>query len=163
PGGGQLDVGDAFDFVGASAFSVELWATPALTSSFQNVAEKRAFDGGAADGWVLYFNSVDGGMAEVQFEQPAWGAADQRVAWSEIDGAARPLHVVVTYDSSQGIRLYVNDVRTANAFDADGGPIANGIALTLLGGYTGMLDELAIYDHALSQDRVAAHFHAAGR
>ncbi len=162
-GGGWLDVGDAFDFLGASPFSIEVWAAPILDGGFKNIAEKRAFDGGAADGWVLYFAGLaDGGAAEVQFEQPAF-APGQRVAWESIDVTTGAQHVVVTYDPSQGLRLYVNNVRTMMAFDTDAGPVANMVSLVLGRGYAGMLDELALYDHALTQDRVAAHFHAAGR
>lgn len=77
-----------------------------------------------------------------------------------------PHHVVVTYDGSQ-TKIYVDAVAgvavpQSNALSY-GTPAGLGIGGTAVGDDTNSatIDEIVLYDHALSGDRVAAHFKAA--
>jgi hypothetical protein len=82
--------------------------------------------------------------------------------------AGRFAHLVMAYDGAL-MRLYVDGVLrdTANGLlDVPNSPDARLVFGDRVQGtfykLHGVLDEIAIYDHALSPARVAAHFAAAG-
>lgn len=150
-----LEVGDVYDFVAKSPFTIEAWAQPVLDAAFRNIGDKRAGDG---SGWILYFREE----GTVQFEQRWTGG--QRVGWDETPRAyPRPAHVVVTFDGSK-LAMYLDNEKFVKVFTDDvGGPVKNGDSLVWGGGYAGLLDEVAIYDKALPPERISAHYKAAGR
>jgi hypothetical protein len=71
------------------------------------------------------------------------------------------LHVVATYDGTN-VALYVNGQPFATSaistpLVATGAPLTAGV-LANWGSFTGVLDEIAIYDKALTPARIAAHY-----
>ena len=60
--------------------------------------------------------------------------------------------------------MYLDGVKLAKVYDeGTGGPSPFEAAMQIAVAYTGLLDEMAIYDHALAADRIQAHRTAAGR
>lgn len=149
-----LEVGDVFDFPGKQPFTIEVWGLPTVDDTYTNIGAKRA----NGSGWVLYFRNT----GTVQFEQ-YWPNSSGRVGFSEQSRTfTTPAHVVVTYDGSK-LAMYYDNVKLPKTYqdDADGGgPIHLATPLYWAPGYHGLLDEIAIYDHALPADRVSAHFKA---
>ncbi len=150
-----LEVGNVYDFAGSAPFTIEAWAEPVLDSAFLNIGGKRDGD---RFGWVLYFRQE----GTAQFEQ-RW-MSGERVGYNETPRAyARPAHVVVTFDGAK-LAMYLDNEKFLKVFvPATGSAMTVGASLVWGGGYTGLLDEIAIYDKALSPERVSAHYKAAGR
>jgi hypothetical protein len=145
--GGQVTIGDLFRFAGTAAFSIEAWVQPAPTGAYLAVLARHA----GPDGYVLF---IDPG-GKVSFERQGTSVFGPR-----LDTAAFS-HVVTTYDGTS-LRLYIDGV------SADGptpsGSITGSASSFLLGNdndgdlFKGVLDEVAVYDHALTEARIAAHY-----
>jgi hypothetical protein len=158
---GQSDLtpGDYFDILGASAFAVEFWARPDDgDAGDQNVVMKGMYRG--TSGYVAYFRAGP----NVQFEE-TWAPDSERSAFKACPISNGFVHVVATLDTKNLIHIYVNGVEAALADEtsAEGGPIADGDPLFLGQSFTGVIDEVALYDHSLSAEQVAAHYLAASR
>jgi len=152
---GRLDVGDDFDFAGKVPYTIEFWVKPQIVGRFGDVLDKRDTPNGK--GWIAYVHDGPG----VQLEQPVPGGG--RTAYVDVpsltDGKFH--HVVFTFDPTQPtsirLRLFVDSVRT-DGFSDDLDAADTTIVLTMASTYVGVLDEVALYDHALSADRVSAHY-----
>jgi hypothetical protein len=156
---GYVTVTGAFSFTG-SAFSTELWVRPKFNDAVNRFALAKATQYPDISGFEV---SVQNGLVcGVVAHQSNFGNACGAIAVNEFS------HVVFTYDLSK-CRTYVNG---ALKDEQDCSAIAITLAATdlTLGAFSpalfpleGALDEVAIYDHVLPLDRVAAHFHASGR
>lgn len=155
-----LEVGDYFDFAGKTAFTLEAWARPTLKNDYQAVFRKRA--AGANGGLITYFRASDPLNPGFKMSQETTGASGRAVSVDVDPSFANAYHhVVVTYDpastTSARVLLYVDGVRTSGSDDDL--PAVDTAQVFWIGyGYTGFLDELAIYAKALDAERVLAHF-----
>ena len=164
---GQIGLGDAFDFVGSVPYTVEAWVKPTvLDLSYRRIFSKEAYDIMAQrQGYTAYarapqpnafgFERWLDGVTTAQLHADTSIPLD---AWS---------HVVSVFDGKDCI-LYLDGVLVvgigfampADIIDQDGiftwGASSGGSSQ-----WEGALDELAIYDKALTQPRIAAHFAAA--
>lgn len=152
--GGNLDVGDHLDLAGQQAYSIEFWAFMKGTAEFENVFHKRD---GNRKGWIVYFR---GGAESVQIEHTY--AAGQRTTFAKMPlPKAKFHHVVFVFDPADPTekrqRVYVDGMRT-DGFSDDGPADDVTTSLRLLESMVGILDEVAIYDRALTVERIAAHF-----
>jgi hypothetical protein len=130
--------------------SVELWlkttATNAVAFSNRNDVSHFVYIGSDADGKAFVFDS-----APLTSAQPV---NDGR--WHQL---------VYTYDGKTG-RLYVDGALAASADYArieGGAPAYLGYDATLKNGFTGSLDEVAVYGGALTPAQVKTHFDAAAK
>lgn len=158
----KLKLAQRVDFQGVTPFSVEVWLSPTTTATGGGfIVDHEAWDG--RRGWLLSANSVrfgferwfDGGSSSIGVEQPA------------VDGEWH--HVIMSFDGTTQ-RLYIDGLRRTTGMR----PVplvVIGVPWTVGGqncaqcsgnGFTGSVDELAIYGSALSEERIAAHF-GAGR
>jgi hypothetical protein len=148
------------DFLGLAAFSVEIWAK-GDKESYGFIIDHEAYP---RHGWSLF-----AGDTGLYFER--WGASDHAASTSAspfADGAWH--HVVGTWDGTV-LRTYVDGALVnANAevttrIDESAGEWSVGgqNCVCTANFFTGALDELAIYDVALTPEHIANHFHAAGR
>ncbi|MEJ7733151.1 MAG: LamG domain-containing protein [Polyangiaceae bacterium] len=157
---GQVVIGDYLDFPGMAAFSVEAWirpddVQPAPCCSMIVSKQVAPLD----DGWQIGF-AQDGQAAFVAREvDPLY----------ELVGAPIPtgkyVHVVGTF-ASPTLRLYIDGteaqaIRSTVLLSDHSAPLKIG-ARDAGEAYAGLIDEVAVYDHALSAERVLAHFIAAG-
>jgi hypothetical protein len=166
-GSGVVLMPPGLDFSGTSPFTIELWAdqtqpTSGYTIDHNDHARTR-------DGWDLYRNAD--AVAIERFDNGTTAGS----AVTSVPGGL-PLgtyhHVVATYDGSE-LRLYIDaDLGRGGFTGAALSMATTGIAWTIgqasncpcgVPGFIGSLDEVAVYTKALGQDRVAAHYHAAGR
>jgi hypothetical protein len=153
------------DFPGASAFSLEIWAKPTSDddqTGYGFVVDHQSYE--PREGYALRISRFD-----VAFERWAGGST---FGSNATENRALSLqvwhHVVATFDGAN-LRLFVDGQQTAfNGVPSDmpampeswtiGGPNCECSANR----FAGALDELAVYDYALSPDRVRAHFEASG-
>ncbi len=154
-GNGYLDVGDHYDIVGFTPFSFEAWVK-AGWQDFENVIVKRD---SYQNGYVLYLRTGP----QAQFEE-GFGDAGDAVVWEDPVSTGDFVYLVVTYDPSVGVMMYLNGVGAlmSDTFNEDGGvPGPVSASLRLGDALSGTLDEVALYGHALSVERISAHYQAA--
>ena len=137
-----------------SAFSLECWAKPGLEEAGTIMA---SYDSaGGFDLNAFYVTST----WNVSMEGPSPTFLNSRRIL-----ANQWNHLVVTYNGSNAC-LYVNGVLTATRAGATyspniSAPITFGMPTSTPNpnaAFMGDLDEVAVYDHALSADRVAVHY-----
>jgi Concanavalin A-like lectin/glucanases superfamily len=152
-----IPVGDFYGFAGNAAFSLEVWLQPTSFPTNANTVFSKT-------------DSTDGYFVDVS------PSSFVRVArWSQgvenMVGASTGLvlgryaHVVITYDGARDC-FYVDGAPAGCAAQAQsiGGTSASfTIGRYSLGGsgFDGLIDEVAVYDHVLPADRIAAHRQAA--
>jgi hypothetical protein len=157
---GWVDAGDVLDFPGLAPFSVEAWVGPApFRVPYPRLVQKEAADANSRrQGYLLYMSEETGRLG---FERWRDGEADVAITPDALPIDA-VTHVVATYDGGV-MRLYI-----------DGTPVTEGPSRRELldtdftfriGGrsddaspFSGIIDEVAIYDRALSEEEITAHF-----
>ena len=156
--GDYVDMGARFGFPGTLAFTIEAWVKPDVNGSYNGVVSKddESASGNTRVGYHMYTQTTAFG-----FERND-GALSQDVRTAALT-TARWTHVAVTYDSAK-LSLYTDGVRqtmtavpnvvlpaTSNAFVV--GARNGGEYLW----HRGAIDEVAVYDKALTDQQIAAH------
>jgi large repetitive protein len=149
-------------FAGTRDFSVEAWARPTDLSGMPRLV---AGVSGTPylDGWSLTYGNA--GDERPSVERDREGGAEATFAEAGTLGAY--VHLVGTYDGAN-LRLYANG-KLASSIPSplpipglSGKPFTVGADANLVDQhFTGDIDEVAVYDHALLPERVKAHFDAA--
>lgn len=158
----SLDVGDLFDFAGKAPFTLEVWVKPKAKESYGNLIQKvneTSFDG--------YRLGLDDGQPSFMALKSGVTGPDGRVSLGAESETPLPLeftHLVVTvaFKFQRGnATLYVNGVASPIGGYDSPGDLPDTTAHLLLGkAFEGTLDEVAIYDKALSPERILAHYNA---
>jgi hypothetical protein len=152
----------AFVFAGRAPFSLEVWLDPqTVDGAVRRIAHRGTPTAGG--GWEFYYTSN-----YLQTKRSDGDGGSDGYASTDGPAAGVFAHLVMTYDGAQ-MRLYVEGVlrSTANgSLDVPNSPDARLVFGDLVQPayfkLHGVLDEIAIYDHALSAERIAAHLAAAG-
>lgn len=155
---GRVLIGDVLDQT--SSFSLECWCKPnaiAFANAVDGAALIHKDDGSSNGSWSLTLNN---GICTFLLR----GSNPETLATSAIFGKGKWYHVVAVLDASLGDwRIYVNNVLAAQ--DTIGPVQADIAALLTLGNsagatmpFDGILDEVAIYDRALTADEVSEHY-----
>ncbi|HEX7667901.1 MAG TPA: LamG-like jellyroll fold domain-containing protein [Polyangiaceae bacterium] len=173
-----VSCGDHFSFDGDVPFSIELWIQVDLSTAFdtfyRRLLSREGSDPNAQQGYGVLFHREDRLLVELT----RWDVSSGKPQYSggTFDGNGTLAttsgfdHVVFTYTSGRVV-FYVNDKVVVD--DPSSGTIQNASsAIFVLGattydlpdegaGFVGSMDEVAIYDHVLTSDRVDAHYRAA--
>lgn len=149
--GAQIDMGDRFGFPGNAAFTIEMWVNPTAPAGL--LVGKNDFNTATSlyDGWLIYYHETN-----TMLRRAAENIAAPPITVGEYS------HLVATYDGVTAV-MYVNGVGSS---DVTSVAMPNAIAPFLVGRqamgqwapYIGLIDELAIYDYALTPTEVAAHY-----
>jgi hypothetical protein len=158
--GSRADMGDRFDFAGMASFSIELWVRPAVVrGSYDGIFSKEDDDVKGRQGYFMYLQEGDLGF-------------ERRLDGQREDVKAPPLavgttvHLAVTFDGAT-MRLYLDAAQLDEQvvtlpLPDHGRPFVLGARNGGDFGYlAGVVDELALYDKALSPERLSAHVAAA--
>jgi hypothetical protein len=156
---------NVFPFTGNAPFSVEAWViqtVPPATDIYPGIVSKEDTTSTRV-GWTLLSYDVSGKMV---FEFARRSSTDANAIDSATPVAYNTWHHVAgTYDGT-ALRIYVNGALSATEPDAPASIPAN-TARLLIGatGYsgnstTGRIDEVAIYNKALTAARIKAHYDA---
>jgi hypothetical protein len=152
----RLDVGDRFDFVDLAPATIELWLNAEVIDTvYRHVETKMLYTdaGQPDDGMYLYLHTGQ----VLGFER--WNNNTTQNDMASPMSTNTWAHVVATFDGSN-MTLYVGGVQVQTGATAIA-MVANGVHLQWGQSFQGTLDELALYDHALTAARVQAHFQAA--
>jgi hypothetical protein len=139
----------------------------AIVKSYQWLAGTEA-DTDPRSGWSIWSNGTGGTGYEVWGAPLVDGGTTQRRG-SYVNAPAlvtgRFQHLVVTYNGAAAA-MWIDGVKAANVSSTtaapDTGRLMLGCRRAIGNGYgcvdDGLLDEVAIYDHALADTRIAAHY-----
>lgn len=160
--GSYVYVANAYDFPGTQAFSIEVWVKPSSLSGTRRIVSHRT-TGSSPTGYRLALKD-----SSIEFDRINSGSISGGVAVAAMTSTGQWAHIVGTYDGGQ-LRLYLDGVAVSNV--ASTGSIVASSADLVFGAasggedyfFSGVLDEVAIYDHALTAERVGAHKAASGR
>lgn len=164
----------AFD--GTAPFSVELWAsvTFADNSFGYLISNSKDTDMGSDGYWIAAGKDANNDDDDV-YAGRAWQTNGSEVGYTAFN-AGNPHHYVFTYDGSR-TKLYVDGDTDAcgSAECTVNGPLSASFDSELIiggswngqdgdfynGGFVnGMIDEVAVYDYALTPQQIAAHLQA---
>ena len=145
------------DFAGMAPITIELWMNPTtIDSSYRYLVYKETQP--PRNGYGVLITTTGG--VDVAFERLAGN--------SPIDDIGIPIeagmgfsYVVFSYDGSS-VSSYLNGALTQTQTFKNS-LVATSVPITIGGGqnsagFVGVIDEVAIYDHALTATQIAAHF-----
>jgi hypothetical protein len=149
----------AFNFAGGNSFSIAAWVKPASISGFLTLVSREDGSGG----WVLYNSGTGGGGDHLTFTKI--GVTDIDLGFALSSGGTWQ-HVVLTYAAGAWV-LYVDN--TPRGSGTENSSINSAAAASLRTGattfgenYFGQLDEVRIYNRALSSGDVTELFNFTG-
>ncbi|MBI5100223.1 MAG: VCBS repeat-containing protein [Nitrospirae bacterium] len=175
-------VGEAFSFDGEgdymqtgdidlpSNFTIDTWINPDSLTGAQVLVSKDN-----ADAYRSYYLAFDSGGKLLVSVRNTTGAFTQYRTDNIVLSAGQWNHIAATYDggaaAGQKVKFYVNGVNAGAAslggYDAGGTPENNALAVTLgmladgvSGPYSGLIDEVEIFNRALSSSEIAAIYNA---
>lgn len=164
-GGGNVNIGDVFDFVGTAAFSVEFWMKPTTIDatgrrivSKENIVTNR-------QGWGIRLgSSITRSLEFVRYTGVGSNTNAANPPSAPTTGSW--WHVVCTYDGTTML-VYLNGTAgtgvASSVSDVDHTQplrLADDSRGTATNPYLGLLDEVAIYNAALSSAQVSNHYNA---
>jgi hypothetical protein len=149
----QIVIGDAFAFDGNAPFTVEAWVAPDPTPG--DIVSRRD---GTDRGWVLRITSA----RTLGLFRILGGLFVEGAESDPLPTGAR--HVAGRYNPNGGPEtacVFINGVKSRCGVAPT--PIAGAQGPVAIGanGYSGVIDEVAIYDRPVSDERLGAHFSAA--
>ncbi len=146
-----VDLGPIFRFDGTVSYTLEAWVRPEASATYGTVLGRNA----DPDGYSLYVSPVPGEGALRQAVD-----ASASVAGAVLDAVSFS-HVVVTFDGAK-LRLYANGALAGSTATS---VATKGTAKSFYIGadgdgtfFKGTIDEPAVYDHALTPERIFAHY-----
>lgn len=147
-----LDVGDAFSFAGKSSFTLEAWVKTSGSDGDQRLFYKR--DDGGPGGYVVYLAGD---------ETPHFECTAGVSSWSEkaipIDTFVHIAVVVTWRDGTAHAWLYKNGAQAEKGgFETTNAVPTTTVPLVIGDGVKGTIDEVALYDTALSEARILRHY-----
>jgi hypothetical protein len=155
---GRVLIGDFHDFVNRAPFTVEAWARSDSFAAAQHIMFKR--DVSNTDGWIFGFSAG----AQLRITRRHGGSSTSQFE-SGTSSTGTWYHCVATYDGTD-LLLYKNNTvygpttSTGNIEDISDN-LHIGCNSGVSGGFfNGKLDEVAVYNTALSATRIAAHYNA---
>jgi len=156
---GGVYAGDVFDFEGNLPYSLEAW----IAADVLDFESRYVFNKGADDNLGLQQYGIFVQGATLGFERHVDSAPI--AAFTAAPRLGQFTHVVGTYDGS-ALRLYVDGQLVDSAPDNRAAKpttssLLVGLESQFLGDFGGTIDEVAIYDKALSSERISVHYKAA--
>ncbi|MEA2748180.1 MAG: hypothetical protein QOI41_2323 [Myxococcales bacterium] len=158
-----VDLGDTFRFTKNAPFSIEAWVLPDPTATaFLHIFTREVRQAGPADGYAMVLESRMAAYAE-----RAENGSNQRTPGTPVPQNAFA-HLVATYDGAT-LRMYVDGKADTKAVVGDSASMNDVVAHAFIGStgtgnfFNGTIDEVAIYDKALTPAQVQAHHDAASR
>lgn len=149
-----------FAFTDTDPMSIEMWLSfPAnFSENIMNASELLAFNSNT-DGWRLQVT----GSGTLQWIREIADVREQVIVEQFDDDATSFTHVVATYDGAT-MRLFVQGREVGLTLDSRPIPTLSSQLVIGSGNLVGsgtdvsiLIDEVAIYPHALSVDRIQAH------
>lgn len=152
----------SYGFAGTSAFTIEAAIKPnTVDSTSRRIFSSEVLSGGSVvNGYGLWNN---GNVNKLQVCRIPSGSYDCATTSAAASGVAK--HVAATYDGTT-LKLYVNGTSVAST--SSKGSITAPSSFTVgarsdfAGSWSGIIDDAAVYDRALSEAEIEEHVEAAG-
>ena len=169
----DVPANSAFNWTGTESFSIEFWVkTPVLPSGENQVVIGRYDSGTGMMWWAGLHGRTTGDAGKVQFSLTDTSGAtpvSREIIGSTVLDPGTWHHVVVIRDGNQN-SIYANGVLEATLEWGFSDGFSSGVAALNIGwlnrsaGFhlSGWIDELALYNRALTPDEVTTHFNAGG-
>lgn len=160
-GTGGIRVGDVFDFEQRKPFSLETWFyLESFDRTFRFIFNNSEFIGGKRASYGVYVEEFNGLVLERYVNDTGYSAG------RKVPAVKQWHHVVAVYDGTN-LRLYLNGLESSSTVDdREAAPktvgLFIGIGSSVSPALQGRLDEVAVYEKALSPERIEAHY-LAGR
>jgi hypothetical protein len=157
---GYVNAHNSFPFAGNAPFSLEAWVLASSSSAYAGVISKDDETGGPPSEGFLVFVSPDAG--DFGFQRLDGDNASTAISTASASTTSF-IHVVATFDGLDLV-LYVNGEAqgTQTAAFSIAGATADFVVGAEAGGtanyFAGTLDEVAVYDKALSASQIKAHY-----
>jgi Concanavalin A-like lectin/glucanases superfamily len=158
---------DVYDFAGTAHFSVEMWFQPEqgfdMPVGEPRVLVDKVKAQGVNEGWGLSLSSNN--AYNLRSRRYNIDMTTMSVVGNTVPPSDAFTHVVMTFDGTN-LRLYQDGVFvTMNSDGKDLGDNEEGVYFgrgntSSYGRYRGLIDEVAIYDKQLTQNRITAHYEA---
>jgi hypothetical protein len=133
--------------------SVEVWVKPlVLTASWYNIISKWSTAGGGYDAYGMYAGIENGYRVRWQFYDGSWHYVDSTTALT----VGKWFHIVGTYDGFT-LKIYINGQFENSRAYTGSFPITAyplGIGRGQIYYFNGLIDEVRIYNRALSQAEI---------
>jgi hypothetical protein len=155
-----VDAGDRFVFGGTQPFSLEAWVSPASVGSYTGVAGRNdATAGPPSEGYLLFVGPNDGALGFQRID----ASNLTTVSTTGTPAAGTWAHVVATFDGVDMSVYFNGELQgTQTGSFTIAGAMSDFVVGAEAGGtgnfFSGSIDEPAVYDHALTADRVKAHY-----
>ena len=161
---GNIDFGSILGFTGEQAWSFEAWIFPhrrAPGNEFYEYFNKRD---GTTNGIDVYVKRRNG---DKSVTPPCSSRIGTTAAARAAPVVSFPRSTTSSTSSSRivpgtGVRGWADGFKGGLGFESDGGPSAIATTTKLIDSLHGRIDEMAVYDYALSDDPIVAHY-AKGR
>jgi hyaluronoglucosaminidase len=157
-GSGGIDFDDRFDFADVSPFTLEAWIRPDTVDSIPRGIFHKIFEGSNIQGYSFSVDDMYG------LRLSRWSnGVENSVTTLMPPLAGGYSHVVASYDGVT-MRIYLNGALAADGIsmipliDNTGHFQAGRVGMQQH--FIGTLDELAVYDKALSNEEVEKHYEA---
>jgi hypothetical protein len=157
---GSIDAGDILDAPSPAPFSWEVWVKPTSIGAFRDFFSRITYDTKGNPVAGTYMFAWQGAGMNLGFERWVGGAAVMAVDTPGLTAGAWA-HLVGTVDASGTGVVFINGVQAGTAGTMGGTVPATAAHILFGASLPCVLDEIAIYDHALSAQSVAAHWAAA--
>ncbi|HYC56545.1 MAG TPA: LamG-like jellyroll fold domain-containing protein [Candidatus Binatia bacterium] len=164
---GLVNMGDHYGFSGFDAFSMQAWVKNTMTAGSLVISRHVA---GIMKGYFVALNDAGDGAGAPQGSFHLYQSDVPNQHSGDLDINDGEWHqIVATRSQATGVRLYVDGVRvpgpdssgTIKSIASTPAPFLVGgyqLGMNLTGSYTGLVDEVRIWTHALTDEEVAWFF-----
>jgi len=150
--------------------SIEFWMSPSTISTYPNVFTTGPLTGSGGGNNAIRFEQIDYGFGPAVNNANASPPIDLSTAMLPNNAASglavgSAYHVAFTWDSASNVKGYVNGVQkfaVNNPYlPASFTNVAIGVGWSNARAWKGGIDEVAMYDQALTPSQVSAHYDSA--
>jgi hypothetical protein len=156
-----VDVGAVFPFAGTVPCSLEAWANPVVDVDYHGLISRNDEATGPTYGWLMYIEPSSAPFYDYSRHQSPTVRVIAQSSYTATTGVWA--HVVATFDGTS-LLLYVNGNLETSVPNTVSLPTATSHLVLgaenggLSSWWHGTLDEIAVYDHVLTQARVTEHY-----
>lgn len=161
---------DSFDWAAGASFAVEVWAKRSASGVATEEVLLARRD--ATSGMVWRLSLFNGGSSvQARFSLTDDGGSSQQITGSKEIANDVWHHIAVVHDASSGtLTLFVDGLMDASASAGFSGGFVSSSAILTMGyvdddsaplRFAGTLDEVALYDEALTDRELAGHYYLA--
>jgi len=156
---------DAFGYAGRAPFSVEFWLNPGTAgqNAWRPIAAKQSGNSTSRDGWAVWLGPANDATYGNRIAFDRWLGTTHHFFSDTVQLTVGSWsHVVVTYDGST-VRFYANgtfDTSGAETLSTNNAtqPLRFAADGAVPDRYGGLLDDVALYNRALSATEVKLHY-----